>query len=184
MPAADILGLPIPDAGPVFTAALVIHVAAGLTAVATGALAATARKQPGRHPRAGRVYLWAIGVVFTTATVMAAVRWREDAHLLAIAIVAVTLAIYGYQARRRRPPGWPARHAIGMGGSYIALLTGFYVDNGPFLPLWDRLPHWTYWTLPAAVGVPLIYLALRRFRRSQNRLYGNPTGEPRRDNDG
>jgi hypothetical protein len=24
----------------------------------------------------------------------------------------------------------------------------------------------------------------RRSRRGQNRLYGNPTGEPRRDNDG
>jgi hypothetical protein len=39
-----------------------------------------------------------------------------------------------------------------MGGSYIALLTGFYVDNGPNLPLWDHLPHWTYWTLPATEG--------------------------------
>ena len=56
-------------------------------------------------------------------------------------------------------------HAIGMGGSYIALLTGFYVDNGPFLPIWDRLPHITYWFLPSFVGVPLIWLALRRFSR-------------------
>jgi hypothetical protein len=29
------------------------------------------------------------------------------------------------------------------------LLTGFHVDNGRQLPLWDRLPHWTYWVLPA-----------------------------------
>ena len=27
-----------------------------------------------------------------------------------------------------------------MAASYVALLTGFYVDNGPQLPLWDRLP--------------------------------------------
>jgi hypothetical protein len=52
-----------------------------------------------------------------------------------------------------------------MGGSYIALLTGFYVDNGPFLPLWDRLPHLTYWLLPSLIGIPLIWLALRRFQR-------------------
>jgi hypothetical protein len=25
-----------------------------------------------------------------------------------------------------------------MSGSYIALLTGCYVDNGPNLPLWNR----------------------------------------------
>ncbi len=57
----EIFGLPIPDAGPIFAAALVLHILSGLTAVIAGALAATARKQPGRHPRAGRVYLWALG---------------------------------------------------------------------------------------------------------------------------
>ena len=53
-----------------------------------------------------------------------------------------------------------------MGGSYIALLTGFYVDNGRFLPLWDRLPHIAYWLLPSLIGVPLIWRALRRFART------------------
>jgi len=162
--AGDLLGLPIPDAGPVFAGALVVHVANGLTAVIAGALAATAGKRPGRHPRAGRTYLWAIGGVFVTATVMAAIRWHHDAHLFAIATVAFGLALYGYRARALHLPGWPPRHACGMGGSYVALLTGFYVDNGPNLPLWDRLPHWTYWVIPAAVGTPLIWWALRRFR--------------------
>ena len=79
--------------------------------------------------------------------------------VVAIAAIAFSLGLYGYLARRRHRP----RVAIGMGGSYIALLTGFYVDNGPFLPLWDQLPHITYWLLPSIVGVPLIWLALRRF---------------------
>jgi hypothetical protein len=160
---SEIFGLPIPDAGPVFATALVIHILCGLTAVIAGALAATARKRPGRHPRAGRVYLWALGGIFTTATIMAIIRWRQDAHLFAIAVVAFGLGLYGYRARRRHRPGWPPHHAVGMGGSYIALLTGFYVDNGPFLPLWERLPHLTYWVLPSLVGIPLIWLALRRF---------------------
>jgi hypothetical protein len=166
MLAGDFLGLPIPDAGPIFAAALVIHIASGLTAVVGGALAATAKKRPGRHPRAGRVYLCAVGGVFATAAVMAVIRWREDAHLLAIAVVAFSLGLYGYRARRRHRPGWPPNHAIGMGGSYIALLTGFYVDNGPFLPLWKQLPHLTYWLLPTVIGAPLIGIALYRFRRS------------------
>jgi hypothetical protein len=51
-----------------------------------------------------------------------------------------------------------------MGGSYIALFTGFYVDNGPNLPLWDRLPSLAYWVLPSLVGVPLILGALARRR--------------------
>jgi hypothetical protein len=164
----DILGLPIPDEGTVFLAALAVHIGSGLTAVVSGALAATAKKRPGRHPRAGRVYLWALGGIFTTATVLAAIRWREDAHLFAIGTVAFGLGLYGYRARRRHRPGWPPHHAIGMGGSYIALLTGFYVDNGPFLPVWDRLPHIAYWTLPGVVGVPLIWLALRRFRAAEH----------------
>jgi len=161
--AATIFGLPVPDAGPVFAAVLAVHITAALTAVASGALAATAHKRPGRHPRAGRVYLSALGAVFVTATVLAAIRWRHDAHLFAIAAVAFALGGYGYRARRRHRPGWPAHHAIGMGGSYIALLTGFYVDNGPALPLWKHLPHAAYWLLPAAVGVPLIWRALHRF---------------------
>jgi hypothetical protein len=172
--AGDILGLPIPDAGPIFAAALVIHILSGLTAVISGALAATANKRPGRHPRAGRIYLWALGGVFTTATIMAIIRWREDAHLLAIAVMAFSLGLYGYQARRRHRPGWPPHHAIGMGGSYIALLTGFYVDNGPFLPLWNQLPHVTYWLLPSTVGAPLIWLALHRFRANPRLAESDP----------
>lgn len=167
MRTGDLLGLPIPDAGPVFATALAVHVASGLVAVVAGALAATAGKRPGRHPRAGRVYLWALAGIFVTATVMAAIRWEHDAHLFAIAAVASCLGGYGYLARRRQRPGWPTHHAVGMGGSYIALLTGFYVDNGPFLPLWDRLPHPAYWILPSLVGVPLIWLALRRFRAAR-----------------
>src|SRR5918994_4752664 len=163
MLAGDTLGLPIPDAGPIFAAALVMHILSGRTAVISGALAATAKKRHGRHPRAGRIYLWALGGVFVTATIMAIIRWREDAHLFAIAVMAFSLGLYGYRARRRRRPGWPPHHAIGMGGSYIALLTGFYVDNGPFLPLWNRLPQLTYWLLPTIVGAPLIWRALHRF---------------------
>ncbi len=164
MTAREIFGLYVPDEGVLFYAALVIHVAAALMALVAGVLAATARKRPGRHPRAGRVYLCGLVVVAATAAVMTAVRFRQDAHLLAIGLIAVALGLFGWRARRRHRPGWPVRHAVGMGGSFVGLLTAFYVDNGPQLPVWDRLPHWTYWVLPTAVGVPLIWWALRRFR--------------------
>jgi hypothetical protein len=147
MAGGDMFGLPIPDAGPGFTAALAVHIVCGLVAVISGALTATAKKQPGRHPRAGRFYLWALGGIFTTATVMAAIRWHEDAHLFGVAVIAFSLGMHGYRPRRRHRTGWPPHHAIGMGGSYIAVLTGFYVDNGPFLPLWNRLPYIAYWLL-------------------------------------
>ena len=162
MLAVDILGVHVPDVGPVFLAALAVHVTAGVTSVVAGALAALARKRAGRHPRAGVVYLYGIGVVFVTATVMAGLRWREDWHLFGVASVAFGLAVGGWWARRRRPRRWMLWHGWMMAGSYIALLTGFYVDNGPQLPIWDRLPHLTYWLLPAAVGVPLTWRALIR----------------------
>ena len=160
--AIDIAGLHVPDAGPVFFAALAVHVAAGATAVVAGVLATTARKRPGRHPRAGTVYLYGIAVVFVAATVMAILRWRQDRHLFVIATVAFGLAVFGWWARRRRFGRWMAWHGSAMAGSYVALFTGFYVDNGPQLPVWDRLPHLAYWLVPAAVGAPLTWRALLR----------------------
>lgn len=32
-----------------------------------------------------------------------------------------------------------------LAGSYVALLTGFYVDNGERLPVWSQLPHLACW---------------------------------------
>jgi hypothetical protein len=176
MVALDIVGIQVPDTRPVFLAALGVHLAAGATAVIAGALAAASRKRAGRHPHAGTVYLWALATVFVTAAVMAGMRWRQDAHLFAIATAALTLGLVGWRARRRHRPGWVRRHAIGVGGSYIALLTGFYVDNGPQLPVWDRLPHLTYWLLPTAVGAPLIWLTLHRFHSGVN---AGPSAGPR-----
>jgi Cu2+-exporting ATPase len=61
----------LPDAGPVFTVALAGHVAAGLTAIASGALAATAAKRPGRHPRAGRKIVMITGDARSVADAVA-----------------------------------------------------------------------------------------------------------------
>jgi hypothetical protein len=159
--ALDVGGIHVPDAGPMFFAALAVHVTAGITAVVAGLLAATARKQPGRHPRAGTVYLYAIAAVFLTATVMATLRWRHDWHLFVIATVAFALAAFGWWTRRRRRQRWMLLHGSAMAGSYITLYIGFYVDNGPQLPVWDRLPHFAYWLVPAAIGIPLTWRALR-----------------------
>jgi peptidoglycan/LPS O-acetylase OafA/YrhL len=96
-------------------------------------------------------------------------------------MVAAGLAGFGWRARRRHRPGWPVRHAIGLGGSFAALLTGFYVDNGPQLPVWRSLPHLTYWLLPTVVAAVLIRRALRRFAAgvsSRPRAAGPPAARP------
>jgi len=153
----------LPDTRPVFVVVLGVHVVAGLVAVASGLVAAVSRKRTGRHPRAGRVYVGALATVAVTAAGLAVLRWPLDVHLLVLGVIALVCGLGGYAARRRRRPGWARRHIAGMGSSYVVLLTAFYVDNGPLLPLWQLLPAWTFWVLPALIGAPVIAAALRRY---------------------
>ena len=161
--ASHILGDQVGSTAPVFLAFLAIHVIAGLTAVITGAVAALARKGSPRHIRAGRWFYRAITIVFATATVLAIMRWRQDFYLFIIGAVAFTAATIGYQHRRRHRPG-DTGHITGMGIGYTAMLTAFYVDNGPHLPGWDHLPTLAFWLLPSAIAAPLIARAVRRAR--------------------
>src|SRR5579859_4742077 len=158
-----VLGDQVGSTAPMFLAFLAIHVLAGLTAVITGAVAALSRKGSARHIRAGRWYYRAITAVFATATVLAAMRWRQDYYLFLIGAVAFTAATVGYLHRRRHRPG-DTPHIAGMGIGYIAMLTAFYVDNGPHLPLWDRLPTLAFWLLPSAIGAPVIARSITRAR--------------------
>ncbi len=166
-------------AGPVFLSFLAVHVAAGLTAVIAGALAATAPKRRGRHTRSGTVYYWAITVVFATATAMTALRPARDYYLFLLGALTFTLATAGRDYRRRTGASlwrrWPghAPHILAMSGSYVVLLTAFYVDNGKNLPLWDRLPTAAYWTLPALVAAPLTARSLHRHRRPRQPIPGD-----------
>lgn len=160
--AGSFFGLELPDDRWVFLAALACHVAAGLTATVAGIVAMLAKKQPVRHPRAGRAYLWALGVLLVSASAMVALRWPLNLHLLLLGTLAFGAGLFGYLARRRRRPGWKHRHLVAMGSSYVLMLTAFYVDNGPRLPVWNLLPDWTFWILPAAVGTPLIARAWLR----------------------
>ena len=167
MPAASrILGDQVGSIAPVFLAFLAVHVIAGFTAVVIGAMAALTRKGSRRHIRAGRRYYSAISVVFTTATALAIMRWRQDYYLFIIGAVAFAAATIGYLHRRRHRPG-DTGHIAGMGTAYVAMLTAFYVDNGPHLPLWDHLPAFAFWLLPPAIGAPIISRAIVRARRAE-----------------
>jgi uncharacterized protein (DUF983 family) len=159
--AARILGTEVGSTNPVFLAVLAVHVPAGVTAVLSGAVSALSRKGSRRHRRAGRWYYRAITVAFATALALTAIRPRQDYYLALIGTVAFAAATAGYRHRRHHRPG-DAPHILGMGVSYIAMLTAFYVDNGPHLPLWNHLPTLAFWLLPTAVGTPLILRALRR----------------------
>ena len=68
-----------------------------VAAVAAGAVAALSRKGGPRHVRAGRWYYRAITVVFATATILAAMRWRQDYYLFIIGATAFSSATIGYK---------------------------------------------------------------------------------------
>ena len=158
-----ILGTEVGSTAPLFLAVLAVHVPAGLTAVLTGAGAALSRKGSARHRRLGRWYYAAITAVFATAAVLAALRWRADWPLFLLGGAAYTTATLGYLHRRRHRPG-DGGHIAGMGASYALMLTAFYVDNGPHLPLWDHLPTLALYLLPGAIATPLILRALHHAR--------------------
>jgi|SRR5262245_20656084 len=157
-----VLGIPIPSSSPLFLSIVALHVAAGLVCTVAGIGAMLAPKRAGRHPTAGAVYYWSLVVVFSSMAALSILRWPEDTHLFALGILSFGAATIGRRARRRLWRGWLRVHVTGMAISFILLLTAFYVDNGPHLPLWRSLPPLAHWLLPSLVGVPLMVWALRR----------------------
>jgi hypothetical protein len=155
-----------------FALLLVVHIVAAITCVVSGAVAALSRKQPGRHPRAGNVYFWGLSVVFATTACMSALRWTRDYYLLILGAVSFAMASLGYAARKVRWTGWTPPHIVGMGLSYIVLLTAFYVDNGPNLPVWRRLPTIAFWIGPLLIGLPFVVRALGRHAHVIDDIHG------------
>lgn len=157
-----IAGIEIPSTDPVFLAIVTVHILLGTACVVIGAVAILSTKAPGRHPAYGTLYYWMMAAAVATASALSFMRWAANYHLFILGVLTFAAVHVGREARRRRWCNWASIHIVGMGSSYIFLLTAFYVDNGKQLPLWKDLPPWTYWTLPALIGVPLILWAILR----------------------
>jgi uncharacterized membrane protein len=157
-----ILGIPIPSSSPVFLILVAVHVAAGLTCVVSGIVAMLAPKEAGRHPVAGTVYIRALAVVFVSMSALSVLRWPHNNHLFALGLGAFGSGLLARRSVRHRRHGWATRHVTGMAVSYVLLLTAFYVDNGPHLPLWRSLPSVVHWIAPSLVGIPLLAWILAR----------------------
>jgi uncharacterized membrane protein len=142
------------------------HVPAGLVAVTAGATAMLASKGGRAHRRAGLTYVAALSVTCLSGVGLAITRWPHFPHLLVLGIVAALLASLGYVARHRPTP---VVHLLGMGTSYTAMLTAFYVDNGPKLPLWRLLPPVAFWILPSLIALPLLLRAGIRYSQSSGK---------------
>jgi hypothetical protein len=157
-----VLGIPIPSSSPVFLTIVAVHVVAGIICTVAGIVAMLAPKRSGRHPYAGTVYFWSLVVVFLSMAALSVLRWPADTHLFILGVASFGAGMIGRTAKRQLWPGWLTTHVTGMGLSYIVLLTAFYVDNGPHLPIWRSLPPWAHWLLPSIVGLPVLTWALTR----------------------
>lgn len=157
-----ILGIEIPSTDPLFVGVIVLaHIPLGIVCVIAGIMAMLSRKGRGNHPTAGNVYYWCLMALFASATLLSAMRWAENVHLFTLGALSFASAWAGRSALRKRwTKNWVRLHIAGMGLSYVLMLIAFYVDNGKQLPIWQDLPHFTYWLIPLAIGVPLIVRAL------------------------
>jgi hypothetical protein len=157
-----VFGIPVPSTDPVFLAVVRFHIVLGVICVVAGLAAMLFAKGKGRHSTSGTVYYWSLAVLVASAGGMSVVRWAENYHLFILGGLSLTAAILGRNAMRRRWPNRVRLHIMGMGFSYILMLTAFYGDNGKNLPLWRELPQIAFWVLPAAIGIPLIVRVLLR----------------------
>jgi hypothetical protein len=156
-----VAGIEIPSIDPVFlTAIFAVHIPLGLACVGTGAIAMLSEKRRGRHSKLGTTYFWCLLGLFASSTFLSLMRWDENYHLFILGTLSFASAWGGRLVLRRRWRYWVRLHITGMGLSYTLMLVAFYVDNGKQLPLWKELPHFMYWAIPLAVGIPLIVHAL------------------------
>src|SRR5215831_13075309 len=157
-----VLGIPIPSSAPLFLSIVAVHVVAGLICTVGGIVAMLAAKRSGRHPSAGTIYYWSLLVVVLSLNAISILRWPADTHLYVLGILSFGTGWIGRIAKRQLWHGWLRVHVSGMALSYILLLTAFYVDNGPNLPLWRSLPPIALWLLPSIVGLPILVWTLTR----------------------
>ena len=105
------------------TLLLFTHVGAGITALIFAPLAMLTQKGGAAHRRWGRVYFWAMFVIFVTALAILFV--RPNVFLFIISILSFYGAFSGVRSLRRKHPERGERAArLDWGAAAVALLAG------------------------------------------------------------
>ena len=105
------------------TLLVLTHVGAGVTALVVAPVAMLTQKGGSAHRRWGRVYFWAMFVIFVTA--LAVLLFRPNVFLFIISILGFYGAFSGVRSLRRKRPERGERAArLDWGAASLALLAG------------------------------------------------------------
>ena len=116
------------------TLLLFTHIGAGITALIFAPLAMLTQKGGAAHRRWGRVYFWAMFVIFVSALALLVV--RPNVFLFIISILSFYGAFSGVRALRRKHPERGERAApLDWLGAAVALLAGVSFIVWGVLPL-------------------------------------------------
>jgi uncharacterized membrane protein len=121
----------------------IVHVTAGVSALALGAVGMSIPKTLRLHPRLGNCYFVAMSVACTSAILIAVSEWARLWYFLFLAVGTYAFGVAGYVAGKRRKAHWLPIHVIGLTSSYCGLVMAFLVSRfgiTRILPGLGRLP--------------------------------------------
>lgn len=88
---------------------MMLHIAAGFAALLTGAAALSSTKGKGVHRKAGRLYFWAMTLVFITALAIAGFRYNRFLFMIAfLSYYAVFAGVRTLQLKKLHKDQYPA----------------------------------------------------------------------------
>lgn len=156
-----------------------VHAVLGVLLLVSGGLAAASRKRrDSRHRLYGTLYVGLLIITLTTGMWAGA---RSPGTSLFEVMTPPTLAMgmVGYTAARRKQPmfgkPWRYWHILGMGGSYIGVVTATAFQVIPRMVDVGAAGRATLWLLPTAVGVLMMNRAVHRWCPGDARRE-SPTG--------
>jgi len=127
------------------------HVLLALAALLFGTLVLFRRKGDRRHRLLGRAWL----VSMLGLNVTALLDYELYGHFGPfhwMALISLATVLGGYVSVRRRKPGWKARHAYFMSGSYVGLMAATMAEIA------SRVPGWQF-GLSVTISSALIIIA-------------------------
>ncbi len=153
---------------------LITHIAAGVTALVFAPVAMATRKGGNAHRFWGRVYFWAMFVIFVTA--LALLIFRPNVFLFIISVLSFYGAFSGTRSlSRKRPQAGQGATRLDWGGAWGALLAGVgFIAWGvlTLLGVWASAAPGAFSFLGVGFGSLLGYQALTDLRS-----FGRPAAD-------